>query len=126
MLTKFPKRTFNCYWQKTDKLSFSKWKITKLSFAKVPNCHSQKYKIIIRKNTKLSFAKVSNFFSQKCRTHTCMRNPRWRRQQGKNIRDCIMNNRFHWAFFDGLTTSNPVELNFFKRHTTIAEVLKVK
>ena len=67
MLTKFPKRTFNCYWQKTDKLSFSKWKTTKLSFAKVPNCHSRKYKIIIRKNTKLSFAKIQNCHSQKFR-----------------------------------------------------------
>ena len=38
---------------------------------------------------------------------------RWRRQPGKNIRNAITNYRF-LGFFDGLTTSNPLPLDFFE------------
>ena len=34
-------------------------------------------------------------------------------QPGKNIRNCITNYRF-LGFFDGVTVSNPVQLDFFK------------
>ena len=38
---------------------------------------------------------------------------RWRRQPGKNIRNSITNYRF-LGFFDGLTASNPLPLDFFE------------
>ena len=38
---------------------------------------------------------------------------RWRRQPGKNIRNSITNYRF-LGFFDGLTPSNPLPLDFFE------------
>ena len=38
-----------------------------LKVGKLPNCHSQKYQIVIRKNTELSFAKIQNCHSQKFR-----------------------------------------------------------
>ena len=46
-------------------------------------------------------------------------------QPGKNIRNCITNYRF-LGIFDGLTASNPVQMDFFSKQTTIAEILNVK
>ena len=45
-------------------------------------------------------------------------------QPGKNIRNCITNYRF-LGIFDGLTASNPVQIDFFSKQTTIAEILNV-
>ena len=39
--------------------------------------------------------------------------PRWRRQPGKKLGSCITKSRF-LGFFDGLTASNPVPLDFFE------------
>ena len=38
---------------------------------------------------------------------------RWRRQPGKKLGSCITKSRF-LGFFDGLTASNPVQLDFFE------------
>ena len=50
---------------------------------------------------------------------------RWRRQPGKNIRNSITNYRF-LGFFDGLTASNPLPLDFFENRPLLREVLNVK
>ena len=43
---------------------------------------------------------------------------RWRRQPGKNIRNSITNYRF-LGFFDGLTASDPLPLDFFESRTLL-------
>ena len=46
---------------------------------------------------------------------------RWLRQPGKNIRNSITNYRF-LGFFDGLTGSNPVPLDFFENRPLLRRV----
>ena len=46
-------------------------------------------------------------------------------QPGKNRRNCIMNYRF-LGIFDGLTASNPVQLNFFENRPPLSNAENFK